>query len=289
MGSANFKNPEFRLTCFADLPDSQVIHGKQIARASSHKRDLAMIERFEKFVADRDSSRPFFSFMFLDSTHSPYRFQTLPGFEPPFKSFHESVRHEKLASDQDERRQALARYRNSAAYIDHLIWRALQALEKKGQLQNTIVMIAGDHGEEFGEHGFFGHNSSYDDVQLVTPFIFHYPGVKPRTIDYLISSNDWAPTTLRLLGVTNDPADYCQGYDILGNVRRRYVVAASYSSAGIVADNGYRLAFPLEYYRLSTIDVYDADYREPANRQQVLEQLMPYLSEVYRSSGRFKR
>ncbi len=289
MGSANFNNPEFLRTCFQDLDEKQVIHGKQLFRGKNYLRDLAMVERFGEFLKKRDAEKPFFCFMFLDATHSPYKFKELPGFKPPFAGYDEGVRHEKLAGDQRERRQAFVRYKNSVAYVDFMLGGALEDLEKRGLLEKTIVMITGDHGEEFGENGFFGHNGSFDDYQVKTPLIFYYPGVKPGRIKKLTSHLDLAPTTLRLLGVKSPPGDYCQGLDLLGENQRSYVVATSYSRAGIITGDGYRLAFPFEYYRISTVDIFDQDYREPADRKALLRRHVPKLDEVLKAAARFKR
>jgi membrane-anchored protein YejM (alkaline phosphatase superfamily) len=288
MGAANFRNPEFRLSCFVDLADEQVIHGRALGR-KSYDRDLTMSRKFEEFLAARDGSRPFFFFAFLDSTHSPYKWKKLPDFSPPFSGYEKKVRHERLAGDAEERRQAFIRYKNSAAYVDHLIGGMVADLERRGLLEKTIVMISGDHSEEFGENGFFGHNGSFDDYQLVTPFLFHYPGVKPGRIKAMTSHVDMAPTTLRLLGVTEPPASYCQGLDLRGELKRSYVVAGSYSSAAVIVDDGHRLVFPIEGYRISTVDVFDSEYREPPDREAVLRRHVGKLGEVLKASGLFKK
>ncbi len=288
MGAANFMNPEFRVSCFAELPDHQVVHGESLGE-KSYDRDYTIAGRFKKFLGERDGSRPFFFFWFLDSTHSPYRWKEGVGFKPPFTGFDKSIRHERLADDDSERRRAFVRYKNSAAWVDFLIGRTLEELRKRDMLDKTIVMISGDHSEEFGENGYYGHAGNYGEYQLRTPLLFHYPGVQPGRFKKMTSHIDWAPTTLKLLGVDNPPEDYCQGLDLLGPGRRSYLVATGYSNGSLVADDGYRLVFPILGYRPSTIDVYDRDYREPPNREAVLRRHAPKLNQVLKASRRFKR
>jgi hypothetical protein len=291
MGAANFNNPEFRLTCFVEMPEDEVVHGKGLVRGPSHERDREITERFARFVDGGGAApRPFFCFMFLDSTHAPYHFQELPGFRPPFSGYESSVRYELLAGHPEERRQAFVRYRNSAAYVDHLLGGVVEDLERRGLLESTIVMISGDHGEEFGETGLFGHNGSFNDHQVRTPFIFHHPGVRPGRIAELTSHADWAPTVLSLLGVTAPPGNYSQGRDLLGGAPpREYVVAGSFSSVAAIADDGWRMAFPFDGYRMSTLDIYDGEGRPPADRSATLARHAAKLRLVLEGSRRFKK
>ena len=285
MGSANFNSPEFRQTCFAGLGEEQLFDH---FTGLSPDRDQAMVESFRGFLAARDGSRPFFCFMFLDSPHS-YRFKELPGFTPPFGSDRaEFVSYERLARSERERQKARLRYRNALAYSDFLIGQALADLEARGLLADTIVMIAGDHGEEFGEAGYCGHNSAFDDWQVRTAFVFHYPGVRPGRIARLTCHQDWAPTVLGLLGVRAPPSDYCQGMDMLGGAGRSYAVASGWSKAGIITAEG-RLVFPFKGYRLSTTEVYDAEGRKLADPAGFRQGLRPVLVEVLESARTFKR
>ncbi len=286
MGSANFRTPEFRLTCFADLPEEQILDSWP-GLERPQDRDEALVARFREFLAGRDPSRPFFAFLFLDSSHS-YRFKKLPGFKPPIDCRSEEfVSYEKLASDQEERLRAHDLYRNAIAYCDFLIGRALADLEERGLLENTVVMIAGDHGEEFGEAGHAGHNTAFHNWQVNTAFVLHYPGVKPGAIAKMTSHADWAPTTLRLLGLEAPPERYCQGFDILGDRERTYAVATGWSKAGIVEPEG-RLVFPLVGYRLSTTEACDALGRPLADPEGFRRRMEPTLEEVLRSTRTFK-
>ena len=51
----------------------------------------------------------------------------------------------------------LLRYRCSIAYTDRLLTDFVLGLEAEGRLENTLLVVAGDHGEGFREHGFTKH------------------------------------------------------------------------------------------------------------------------------------
>lgn len=76
-------------------------------------------------------------------------------------------------------------------------------LEKRGQLDNTLIVITADHGESFFEHETMLHDTHHDEVAQV-PLIMVLPessGVEPRTISALTQSTDLAPTILDLMGL----------------------------------------------------------------------------------------
>jgi len=122
-----------------------------------------------------------------------------------------------------------------------------------------------------------------------TALLLHFPGVEPGRITRLTSHADIAPTTLRLLGVTAPPEDYCQGLDMLGPEKRGYAVSATYQRAAIITGDGTRIIFPMKSYRFSTLELRDAGDKRVSNRAELLELHGPKLGEVLRAAGRFKR
>ena len=77
----------------------------------------------------------------------------------------------------------LDRYRQEVRYSDEQLGRVWASLEKSGLLETTIVIISGDHGEEFREHGGVRHKSTvYSEVTRV-PLLVWLPWMKGHTID----------------------------------------------------------------------------------------------------------
>jgi arylsulfatase len=72
-------------------------------------------------------------------------------------------------------RTLIAYYYASISFIDFQIGRILDTLEKKGQLDNTLVLLTSDHGEHLGDLGCFGKRSMHDAASRV-PMIARLPG-----------------------------------------------------------------------------------------------------------------
>lgn len=67
-------------------------------------------------------------------------------------------------------------YAASLRYVDDWLRRVLEALSRRGVLDNTLVIVCSDHGENFGEGGLISHSLSLDDRLLRVPFIAAGPG-----------------------------------------------------------------------------------------------------------------
>lgn len=70
-------------------------------------------------------------------------------------------------------------YDTEIAYIDSEVARLLGALEREGRLSNTLVAIAADHGEYFGERRLRGHPAAPYETSTHVPLALRLPGVVP--------------------------------------------------------------------------------------------------------------
>jgi arylsulfatase A-like enzyme len=104
----------------------------------------------------------------------------------------------------------IAQYDGAIAYMDACIARIFTQLEALGILDDTIVVINGDHGETLYDHEcWFDHHGLYD-VTLHVPLIIRYPGKVPggRRIGGFNQHKDLVPTLLELAGIrTSTPFD----------------------------------------------------------------------------------
>ncbi len=102
----------------------------------------------------------------------------------------------------DERRQkkAVGGYYASVAYMDAQVGKVLDALEKSGQADHTIVIFTSDHGYHLGEHDFWAKVSLRDESAMV-PLIVKVPGKKPAVCRSLVELIDLYPTTAKLCGL----------------------------------------------------------------------------------------
>ena len=100
-----------------------------------------------------------------------------------------------------------AMYDASLRYLDDQLRALFASLRDTGQLDDTIVVVAADHGESLGEHGiFFDHEGLYEPTVRV-PLLVWAPGrVPPGRHDAIVGTTDVAPTILALAGVAIPPA-----------------------------------------------------------------------------------
>ncbi len=102
----------------------------------------------------------------------------------------------------DVRRQkkAVGGYYASVAYMDAQVGKVLDALEKSGQADNTIVIFTSDHGYHLGEHDFWA-KVSLRDESAISPLIIRVPGKKPAVCHSLVELLDLFPTVASLCGL----------------------------------------------------------------------------------------
>ena len=92
----------------------------------------------------------------------------------------------------------------------------LETLERAGMRNDTLIVVAADHGEELFDHHFFhGHFASLYDSVLHTPLIFSFPGKLPQGVrkNGLVENVDIFPTIMAVLGYP--PTAGLQGQDLL--------------------------------------------------------------------------
>ena len=166
---------------------------------------------FLKWLDNRDD-RPFFAFLNYFDAHAPYmpprRFADLfrSGPRVPRGPFVHHPNHAgpadwwTLSPDQVANEQAL--YDAAIASQDLEIGRLLEALDDRGILQNTAVILTSDHGELFGEHGLFNHGHNLYMPLLHVPLWIRVPGLAvPRRVAETVSLRDIPNTVLELAGI----------------------------------------------------------------------------------------
>jgi len=96
-------------------------------------------------------------------------------------------------------------YDGEIAYADAQLGRLLDALRGRGDLDRTLVVVAGDHGEGLGDHGERTHGMLLYESTLRVPLVIVAPGTRAQTIDAPVSLTEIAPTILLAAGVTPPP------------------------------------------------------------------------------------
>lgn len=120
-------------------------------------------------------------------------------------------------SDSDvERLTAL--HDGEISYHDQHFGEFLEKLDEWGLDENTVVVVTSDHGEEFNEHGSWGHGHSIFQELLHVPLVVRYPGVgEARRVPQVVSTMGIAPTVLEATGI--DVPDEFEGNSLMPFVR----------------------------------------------------------------------
>ena len=184
---------------------------KETPGNTTYERDCNLTNLFLEKLNKPKLQEPFFSFLFYDGCHSMMLPEELTHhFTPSWKT----PRYMDLRNDMDPT-PFYNLYRNSVFVIDSLVGKVLTAIEDKGLLERTMIVITGDHGQEFNENkrNYWGHSSNYSKAQVGTPLVVYYPGIKPEVRNYRTTHYDIVPTVLhKVLGVKNPPGDYSMGH-----------------------------------------------------------------------------
>jgi membrane-anchored protein YejM (alkaline phosphatase superfamily) len=279
--------PEFRKTIFVRVEDAieDRLPAGHSPAGRSPVRDKMMVDKFVDFVSKRNPSRPFFFYMFFNSSHQPYSYPD--GFAKfrPVSGAEINYTKEINASNVGPVKN---RYKNALYYDDSLFGRIFDSLREKNLLKNTIVIITGDHGEEFYERGYFGHTSSFDDYETKVVFVMHMPGVKAMEVDKLTSHLDFVPTIMKELGYSNPPSDYSQGIPLLDAEKHSYVFSAGWDRICMI-DKDIKIVFSTESY-MTYLDVLQAGTYKPfPDPEKILKEKRNKTSDVLRKMSEFYR
>ncbi|MFC1642217.1 sulfatase-like hydrolase/transferase, partial [Myxococcota bacterium] len=95
-------------------------------------------------------------------------------------------------------------YDGEVAYADHHIGRVLRALREGPAKDRTVVIVSGDHGEAFGEHGQSFHGFDVWEEIVRVPLLISIPGLPSRRVKRPVGHVDLAPTVLDLAGLAPD-------------------------------------------------------------------------------------
>lgn len=178
-------------------------------------------DQFLEWVDELDPDRPFFAFLNYFDAHHPY---SPP--EPYLTRFgpHGTIRWrgQELIFDElseEEISRKLNQYDGGIAYLDAEIERLLGALEARGRLDSTIIVIASDHGEHWGDHDRLSHGNSMYRQLLQVPLIIAAPERLPSgsRVSTSVSLRDLPATILEAVGVQS-PAQF-PGTSLLPIVR----------------------------------------------------------------------
>lgn len=257
-GSSTLTFPEFDRTIFSSLR-SQLQQGNG---QSSAENDLDITQRFITDLQQLPSDKPFFGFLFFDAPHG---FSIPENYPHRIEPMLEQVNYLELNNNYDPV-PFLNLYKTTAHYVDSLIQNIIEELARTQRLDNTLVIITSDHGQEFNEMGknYWGHNSNFSLWQTKVPLMLLWPGREPMATNTLSSHEDLIPTLLTdVFGCANPTTDYSTGYSLFNLPSNdRGLLMESWTDRAILYDGDLFLINPL-----GGIDAVDQNYDSIDDRE----------------------
>ena len=172
----------------------------------------------------------------------------------------------------------IALYDAEIAEADRLLGRLSDALRERALLDRTLLVIAGDHGEEFGEHGERFHTSNLYEPQVRTALVLRVPGLPPRRVKEAVVLTDLVPTLESLLRLPSLSFDASEGRNLLPYLLHGEPLQAGFFLENFRVDSGAQRAtalvdwpFKLIYEEEGrTLELYDLE-RDPGERHNVYD------------------
>lgn len=278
--SAAFSYPEFDKTIFARIP-AECLHAK--SEDQGWKSDRDHVSRMKQWLGNRKPNDPFFLFHFFESAHARYYFPPEAVIRKPYLDDFN------YATVDVGKNIGLIknRYINAVHGLDQCLGEVIDDLRTKHLLDKTVVIITGDHGEEFMEKGRWGHNSEFTEEQLRVPLVVHIPGITSTVKNYPTSHVDIVPTLLPLLGVRNPVQDYSTGISLLED-KPRLLTFADWDRIAF-STGTYKASFPLKAGAQIRTLVTDMEDRPLADPDGTLRSLGGPMVEMTTMMSRFTR
>ncbi len=213
----------------------QILFGKErrlvdsIADFSSHRiepceRDALAIQSLNGDISEHRKGTLFL--VFLDSTHSEY---SSPSAMQPFQPAATSIDYLTLSQSTSDLARLQNRYRNAIHWIDHLIGHFFTTLQNEDLYEESIIVLTGDHGEEFFEEGALFHGTHLNEWQTHVPIFYKFPKELPGSIASISTHIDIFPSMLHTLTQDFSWAEMLDGQSIFSPNRSPYALSVQHN------------------------------------------------------------
>lgn len=229
--TASIASPPFDKTVFGTVPNLPLYVGE----GTVMERDALLSDKFIEFIK-KPGKAPFFAFLFYDLPHAISMPENYP---KKFKPSGNYADYMSLGNSKDAE-PFFNLYKNCVNYDDIQIGRVLKSLREQKLLDNTIVVITGDHGQEFNENGknYWGHNGNFTKAQIGVPLIVKMPHTEPRVYTHTTTHFDIAPTILtETLGINTPIEDYSMGHLLTDATPRDWHIAGTQENFAVIIGN----------------------------------------------------
>ena len=198
---------------------------------------------------DKDHGKPFFATLWTEQTHFTYAASR--GCMDAI-----SARSEVVKPPKKQLAENWPRYAAALCDADRMMAKIMAGLRDRNLLDNTLIVVVGDHGEGFGQHDAFVHASEiYEDEIRVPLLISMGNGLAGRVDDRLASHLDLLPTIASALGIS--ASDQWEGNDLFGDKgNRRVYFYAGWGNYKIgYREGNMKYVFDVLHQKLFTYDL----------------------------------
>lgn len=232
-----------------------------------------------------DDGRPLFLYLHYMDPHAPYHppsgWERKFALERPERPFIRNGNANPLGAwlydgapdprvTPEELQHLVDLYDDEIAFFDRRFGELLGQLRSRGLLEDSLVVLLSDHGEEFLEHGHVKHCRTVFDNSVRTPLIVRAPGLSPREVSHPVQNLDVVPTVLDLLGVEPPPGAPLEGRSLRASLEsgapageHQFALQARYRGA---ADGRFKLIQDLSAGSFALYDLAG----DPGERHDVL-------------------
>lgn len=130
--------------------------------------------------------------------------------------------------DDDKARELIHGYYAAVSYVDAQVGRLLDALERSGQLDNTVIVFWGDHGWHLGDHGLWNKHTNFEQATHA-PLIICDPSLEPSTVTTPVEFLDIFPTLCEAVSIA--APEHLDGKSLLGLMRGAEPSANTYAAS----------------------------------------------------------
>jgi len=175
-------------------------------RGDYYARAEEINDRGLSWLSEQDE--PFFLWLHYMDVHGPYAPpEEARRYSEPIEASEAESLYNQCVNDPDsitdeQHRELQNTYDDEIRYCDSQIEALFEALESTGALEETIVVVTADHGDAFGEHGYYAHPRRVDEELLTVPLLVSHPSSGSASrIGRPVSLLDIVPSILQTAGL----------------------------------------------------------------------------------------
>ncbi|MFH1435477.1 MAG: sulfatase, partial [Pseudomonadota bacterium] len=193
------------------------------------------IDASVEWIKKNQGSR-FFLFLHGYDIHRPYDmkdYNIFYDYKGEYNVRHFCVKNAPEVKTDEDLKYVVSQYDAGIRYVDHLMGEFFELLRSEGLLDNTILIITSDHGDEFYEHGNCDHIKSVYEELIHVPLIIRIPGFRAVRIQQQVpASTGILPTVLGMVGIEDEAA-------IERNNLLQFLTKRSFSIPFVVSETGW--------------------------------------------------